>query len=99
MAGSGAGVDLGTIFIEGDVADPVQAVRYGPVAAGPLGELVWTSLRDGRHGLHDSGRQKRCCVVAEWAESGTAVLSSDGEVSSVKTSQGLFVKPRFVDLR
>ena len=41
---AGAGADLGSVFVVGDVADPVEPVLDLPVAADPRGEfggLAW----------------------------------------------------------
>lgn len=56
-AGSGVGADLGAVFVVGDVADPVQAVFYGPVAADPGGEFGCGGLLGGQAGdrVHDFG--------------------------------------------
>ena len=51
-AGSGVGADLAAVFVVGDVADPVQAVFYGPVAADPGGEFGCGGLLGGQAGDH-----------------------------------------------
>jgi len=43
-AGSGAGADLGSVFVVGDVADPVQPVLDVPVSADVSGELLGAGL-------------------------------------------------------
>jgi hypothetical protein len=44
---AGAGADPGSVFVVGDVADPVDLIFDVPVAANPCGEL-------GRFGLVDA---------------------------------------------
>jgi hypothetical protein len=41
---SGAGTDFGSVFVIGDVADPMDGVLDRPVAADPGGQLFWFGL-------------------------------------------------------
>lgn len=43
---SGAGADLGAVFVVGDVSHPVDLVLDGPVSADPRGKLGWFGLVD-----------------------------------------------------
>jgi hypothetical protein len=56
-AGSGVGADFGAVFVVGDIAYPMQAVFYGPVAADPGGEVGCGGLLSGQTGdrIHDFG--------------------------------------------
>ena len=49
-SGSGAGADLGSVFVVGDVADPVQPVLDLPVAADVSGQLSGAGLVGGEAG-------------------------------------------------
>jgi len=49
-AGAGVGADLGAVFVVGDLAHPVQAVFYGPVAADPGCEVGCGDLFGGQAG-------------------------------------------------
>src|SRR5918997_1145024 len=56
-ARSATGVDLGTVFVVGDIADLVQAVFDMPVSAHPSGQLGCGGLVGGQtgHGVGDLG--------------------------------------------
>src|SRR3954468_18826894 len=48
--GAGAGADLGQVFGEGDVADPVQPVLHVPVPADDVGELLGADVGEAEAG-------------------------------------------------
>jgi hypothetical protein len=64
---SGAGADLGSVFVVGDVANPVDLVFDRPVSADPVGELPWFRLACLEVGDRVDGFAGEACRLVEMA--------------------------------